>query len=121
TFSVLIKQPWFQILAGVIVVIAILVGIYYAGKRAGRAAQATEFDQAQAELLKKSQEAMVAANEWKDRAENAEMYADKLKVEIGRDRATALANEERISKIYDDQTKEITQNYDAAKKVINSD
>lgn len=121
TLAALIRQPWFQALLGILIFIGIIVGVYYYGKSSGRAQQQTEFDLRQSEFLKKAQESIIKANEWKDKAENAEIYAEKLKAEIGRDRQTALANESKISDAYEIQQKEIQRKYEQATDLISSD
>lgn len=121
TFSMLIKQPWFQILVGVVLVIILGISIYYWGKSNGRSAAATEFDNRQSELLKKSQDAVARADQAAARALNAETYAEKLKEQIGKDRQTALRNEERISEVYRQEEEAISQKYDQKKNEILSD
>jgi hypothetical protein len=117
----LVKQPWFWILIGIVLLIGLIFGVYFYGKSQGRGQRATEFDKTQAELLKKAQEAMVRADEWKDKAENNEAYAESLKQQIGKDRETAVRNERGITEAYLREQQEINQKYEDAKKVINSE
>lgn len=120
TFSVLIKQPWFQILAAVVVVILIGTGIYFYGKSAGRAEARTEFDVQQESLLKKSQEAELRADKWQAQGEAAVLYAERLKAELADDRKVATATEKRIEEDYLDRQQEIEAKYEQNKTALAS-
>lgn len=121
TFAGLIKQPWFQGLMSLIILIAVIVSVYYLGKASGRGARETEFDRTQQALIKTAEDAVLKADTWKNKAEAAELYAERLRLEIGKDRATALKNEEKISQVYRQQNEEITKNYESAKNYATSD
>lgn len=119
-FAYLIKQPWFQILVGIVLVLALLAGVYYYGKAAGRAVAASEFNTRQADLLKKSQDALALADAAARKAEESEAYAAQLKSIIAGDRKTAAQNEARSTAVYDQSLKEINDTYAQNKNAIAS-
>lgn len=121
TFSNLIKQPWFQALVALALLVLVLVGAYYYGKSAGRGDKATEFDKRQAELLKKSQDSLALADAAARRAEESEFYAAKLKEIIASDRKNAAETEARVTAVYQNSIKEINEKYETDKTSILGD
>lgn len=114
----LIKQPWFQILAGAVFVIALGAGIYFYGKSAGRAESRTEFDVKQESLMKKSQEAEIRADKWKATGEAALEYVNRINAELADDRKVAAATEKRIEEDYLDRQQEIEKTYENNKSAV---
>jgi pyruvate/2-oxoglutarate dehydrogenase complex dihydrolipoamide acyltransferase (E2) component len=116
-----VKQPWFWVLAGIGAVILLVVVVYFYGKASGRGERATEFDNRQAELLKKSQEADARADKAEAMAEANEVLAEKLKGELLSDRRNAEANAKRIEEEHSRVMAGINKNYEDATNYINSD
>lgn len=120
TFKVLIKQPWFQILVGLFVVLGLVLGIYYYGKSKGRGEASTAFQQRQADLLKKSQDAVTAADVSAKKALESEIYAEQLKKVIAGDRKTATDKEAQVTEVYQKSIEEINAKYEKDKNSIAS-
>lgn len=121
TFSTLIKQPWFQILIGIVVVIALILGIFYYGKSKGRAETSTAFQTQQATLLKKAQDALATADKYKALAESDEAYADKLKTVADQQSAAAATHEAQITQVYTQEQQELKTKYANDTTLIHSD
>ena len=118
---IIFKQRWFQILVGIVLILGLLSGIYFWGKSAGRSSAETKFDQRQADLLKKSQEAEIRANMWKAKADSSEFYASKLKDELALNRKNAALNQKIYEEAYLEEKKEIDKKYEDDKSFIASD
>lgn len=113
-----LKQPWVQALIAIAVLLLIVVGAYYYGKSAGRAATSKEFEMRQAELLRKSQEALLLADKHSKRADELEVYALKLKDTIELDRKSAEKKELQLTNTYDSSMSELQRRYEDEKSSI---
>ena len=121
TFSVLIKQPWFQALLGILIFTSLIIGVYFYGKSHGRSQAGTEFDKRQETLLKQSQAAIQKADQYKAIADSNELYAEQLRKVAAAASDKARENETRITGIYNIEQKEIKDKYEVDKNYIASD
>ncbi len=106
------KQPWFQAIAGLSLLLLVGFSVYLIGVSKGKAQAGVEFSKRQAELLEKSQAAMAEAEKSKQLADASVAYAEQLKVLATQSGDRARATEARISKIYEEEQREIKGKYE---------
>lgn len=121
TFRNLIKQPWFQVLAGGIILISIILGFYYYAKSQGRKEEKEARAKVVTESLKTAQDALVKAETAKKEAEALEELNGKLK-EISLDsKVKHEQREAQLSAVNQQEREEIQNEYQKNKDTINRD
>lgn len=116
----LYKQPWFQIAAALVVILLGAVTIYLVGVSRGKAQAGVDFNKRQAGLMLKAQVAVAEADKQKKVADAAVSYAGQLQVLAQQSTDKAQATEARITKIYEEEQKQIRGAYEKDIDSINS-
>lgn len=115
------KQPWFQAAAALVVILLGGITIYLVGVSRGKAQAGVDFNKRQAELLLKAQVAVAEADKQKKAADAAVTYAAQLQILAQQSTDKARATEARITKVYEEEQKQIRGAYEKDIDSINSD
>lgn len=119
-WKLLIKQPWFQAVAAIVIILILGTAIYFWGKSNGRAETRTEFDVRQEKLLKQAQDATALAEKYKGQADIDKALADKLRDERVALTKDAQQNQQKIIAEQQTKTEELNQTYEKDKNFIDS-
>ena len=106
------KQPWFQAVVVILVVITGGFSFYLLGVSRGKAQAGVDFNKRQADLLLKSQLAVAEADKQNQTADAAIAYAAQLQTLAQQSSNKAQATEARITKIYEEEQKQIRGAYE---------
>lgn len=114
------KQSWYLVGGAVILAALLGISIYLIGVSRGKAQAGVDFNKRQADLLLKSQLAVAEADKQKQIADAATAYATQLQTLAQQSTDKARATEARITKIYEEEQKQIRGAYEKDIDSINS-